>query len=399
MVLECTPTEVTYVAKVLDVVEAEHDADVFLLFVENVESDDDAHTYVSRILDNVETQRQGVNELRAKEGLEPWSLLPPVCHEPRGAPSARLVAMLKWLRLQVPDPGNHLVFGLLPVEIHNVAAYAGAVQGLLPEDEIEPWMAGCRLIVRDDRSCPALIPHLQQHPSDWVLLYERLDLSPAALAQALVEQAEDRSAPAEERVVALAQLAAMDFSHRRYADSFKKWGALFEYYSDKDVPAMQGLCLCGAGDVLRAMGKPEDAKEKYQQGLAYAKEPEHLSVTLNLLLGAGEVCITLAHWEEAEGYLHLAEQIAAAKRMLHPQCDLMARRGIPLIALGRLDDAHALWRACVDMTRVMQYFPRCIETLERIIHLAKSRGLTAQVREHEAELEEVREEQRAGAAA
>ena len=398
MVLSCTDTEVPYVAKVFDLVTAELDGDLFLLFAHNVEPDDDAHTYLTRIIENVEVQRVGANEMRAAEGLEAWPDLPDACHDTSHAPSRRVIALLHWLRERVPDTEHTIVLGLIPVRLGNHAAYASAVQGLLPRDEVMPWMAGCRLLFRDDRAAPALVPHVERHPSDLVVLYEGLDLSPGALTQSLVEQMEDPDVPEEERVVAMMQLAGLDFSHRRYADSYAKWGAVFEYYRAREVPQMQGLALCGAADVLRATGKLPEAKERYQQGLAYCKEPEHIAVTLNLLLGVGEACIALEQWEEAEGYLELAEKIAATRKLLYTQCDVMARRGVPLIALGRIDDAYKLWRVCVDVSRVMKYYERCKETLGSLVALLQRRKMPGEVRKHEAELREVEREEEAAKA-
>jgi tetratricopeptide (TPR) repeat protein len=304
--------------------------------------------------------------------------------------------MMLWVREQIPDTRNHTVVGLLPVAIRNPVAYATVVRPFLPGQELEPWTAGFRILLRDDRSAPMLVPHVAREASDWLIVYEDLDLSPETLAQSLVEQTADREAPEEQRVVAMVQLAALDFSHRRYAEALRKWGALFDYYDRKDVAQMKALCLGGAADVLRATGKLREAKEKYQQGLAYTKNVEHMPVMLNLLLGVGETCIGLQHWEEAEGYLHLAEQIADATRLLHPRCDVMARRGLALLALGRFGDAFSVWRACADVAGVLGYHARGAEALRGLIELRRRAGMSGEVRKLEDELRAVEHDARAG---
>jgi tetratricopeptide (TPR) repeat protein len=67
---------------------------------------------------------------------------------------------------------------------------------------------------------------------------------------------------------ALLQLAALDYSYKRYPAALEKYALLHAWYAEQGLKELQALCLQGTGDVLRAVGKLEQAKERYQQGLA-----------------------------------------------------------------------------------------------------------------------------------
>lgn len=371
LVLDTVDDELAYVLKILQMVEGEHVSDVFLMFAHEF---DDATGFVDAMMDNIEIQRTAVNELRAEDELSPWPALPASCRDPAVEPSRRIIAAVEWLRTQLPAPENHVILGLLPTRLTNPVAYSELLAGLLPRAGIEPWMNGLRVLVRDDRHRPFLIPAMERNPNDWVLFYDRLDLSPAALTQALVEDAGDPDVPEGQRMVALVQLAALDFSHRRYAESYRKWGILFDYYRRMEAPTMQAMALCGAADVLRATGKLADAKARYQQGLAIAQSAETLPAALNLLLGIGEACIGLEHWPEASGYLELADEIASKTMQIYAKCDVMERHGIALLAMGDDEAAETKWRAAVDLSREVRHDHRAASILGLLIALAEERG-------------------------
>lgn len=391
LVLDATDHEIPYVLKVLQVVEGELFGDLFVNFAHPLEELD---SYMDALMANMNAQISGVNALRAEDSLDPWPALPPECTQATCPPSDRIKALVKYVRAQMPEGDHHLVLGLLPAAIADRAAYSRIVGGLLPKQGIEPWMTNVRLILRDDRDQAFLVPYLDGLQPDRVLIYDRLDLSANAMTQALEDDAMDPTIDEGERMTALVQLAALDFSHRRYGESYRKWGVLFAYYHQHESKPMQALCLCGAADVLRAMGRLEDAKARYQSGLALSDALETLPATLNLLVGVGETCILLEHWEEAEGYLALADQVASKTSLVFPKCDIMERHALTLLALGRTDEAAKKWRSTVDLSREMQHFTRAESALSRLISLFEAAKMPLEVKRHRDELAEVQAEQR-----
>lgn len=389
MVLDCTDVEVAYVLKVLEQVEGTHVGDMFLGFVHEAT---DAESYVQAIMANVSVQLTAVNMSREQEGLAPWAPLPAACTDPRVPPPERIKTLLLYIRSCLPEGDHHIVLSLLPTKMKDREGYARVVSGLFPRNGLEPWMAGVRIFVRDDRRRPFLLPQLAREPLDMVLIYDQLDLDTPALTRALEEAAMSPDTPEPERMMALVQIAALDFSYQRYDESYKKWGVLFAYYlREKNLP-MQALALCGAADVLRQVGKLPEAKERYQQGLAVGASLETLPVMLNLLLGIGEVCLRLHQWQEAEGYLGLAGDIARKSLQTGTLCDVLERQGIALRALGRTAEAQALWRASVDLSRQAQYGERAVSVLGHLIALYDEARMIAEKRAHEEELRQVRRE-------
>ncbi len=389
MVLDCTDVEVAYVLKILEQVEGTHVGDMFLGFVHEAT---DAESYVQAVVDNVEVQRAAVNMSREEEGLPPWAPLPPACKDPRLTPSRQIQELLLYLRSCLPDGDHHIVLSLLPTKMRDREGYARVVSGLFPREGLEPWMAGVRIFVRDDRRRPFLLPQLAREPLDMVLIYDQLDLDTPALTKALEDTAMSPATPEPERMMALVQIAALDFSYQRYDESYNKWGVLFAYYSKEKNPPMQALAMCGAADVLRQVGKLPEAKQRYQQGLAIGASLETLPVMLNLLLGVGEVCLRQHEWEEGEGYLDLAGQIAGKTLQTFTLCDVLERRGIALRALGRTADARGLWRASVDLSREVQHYERAISVLGHLVALFDEARMRDEKQAHEEELRQVHEE-------
>lgn len=395
LVLDIVGDEVAYVLKLLDMVEQGRPGDVFLLFAHPLE---DLHGYMTALMANVQTQVDGANALRRQAALEPWPELPPRCLDPRVKASDRLLALVAYVRDRLPEGDHHVVLGLLPTALHDAAAYAEIVGGLIPRRGLEPWMARTRIILRDDRSARFIIPSLAKEGVERVLLYQDLDLSPDGLVQSLVDEAADQAAPEDDRLAALVQLAALDYAHGRLPASIRKWGVSFEAYVRKGNIPMQALCLGGVGDVLRRMGKLAEAKEKYQQGLALAQDLSAFPVALNLLIGVGEVCIQRQEWQEAEGYLAIADQLASKLCLVYPKCDIMDRHGLALLALGRTEAAQAKWRATVDVSREIQHYARCESALHSLIRLYERGRMHTEVRAHRRELEEVERERHAAQA-
>src|SRR5262249_30515749 len=141
-----------------------------------------------------------------------------------------------------------------------------------------------------------------------VQLYE-MDMSTPALCDALVMEAADRSMPAASRMQALLQLAYLDYAYKRYDQAMEKFGKLYSWYRQHDVPAMQALTLQGAGDCLRQTGDTDSAKLRYQQGLTRAMEAKSLPVLAGLTMALGDLHMDLGEHREADGYFGLAAQI------------------------------------------------------------------------------------------
>lgn len=272
-----------------------------------------------------------------------------------------------------------------------VASYMDAVSSLLPSPGAspEPALAGVRLVLRDDKKNPTLIPQLRRQKNPHVLIYEP-DLSPAAMMDAMARQAADPTLSEAERMQVLGQLAAVDFSYGRLEEAAAKYGILYDYYTRGKAPAMQALVLQGVGDILRRAGNLQLARERYGQGLTHALETQSLPLMLSLAYNVGDTSFALKSWSDADGHLDVAQTIAG--KMLNPQlqADAMEKMGIARLELKRYADAVAIWNQAAEICRGCNHRERLCTILERLVAVYAAGRRFLEQRACEAELRSVR---------
>jgi hypothetical protein len=365
-------------------------ANVFGLFPQAVGTTSDA--YVTEVVASLSSQLDGVNTVRTAEGKPAWPPMPSACTDPRLPPSQRLrVAILHARNLVPNDPDNRLVFCLVPQQIESAPAWADAVSSLLPAptSSPDPAWAGVRLILRDDKKNPRLVPELRRQKIPHVLIYEP-DLSPAALMDAMAREAVDPNLTEAERMQVLGQLAALDFAYDRLDDAVAKYGILYDYYTQHEAPAMQALVLQGVGDILRKTGNIPLARERYAQGLTHALATQSLPLMLGLAYHVGDTNLILESWADADGHLDVARTIAG--KMLNPQlqADVMEKMGIARMALQRYADAVAIWEEAAELCRGCDHRDRLCSLLERLIDVYRAGRKVAEQQACETELRAVR---------
>jgi tetratricopeptide (TPR) repeat protein len=289
------------------------------------------------------------------------------------------------------DPDNRLVFCLLPQSIDAVDSYLDAIASLLPApgSTPDPAWAGVRLILRDDKKKPVLIPELRRQKNPHVLVYEP-DLTPAALMDSMARDALDPTLGEAERMEVLGQLAALDFAYDRLDEAAAKYGVLYEYYTRGKAPGMQALVLQGVGDILRKTGKLPLARDRYAQGLTHALETQSLPLLLSLTYNVGDTNLALENWAEADGHLDVARTIAS--KLLNPQlqADAMEKMGIARLQQQRYADAIAIWNEAAEVCRGCNHRDRLGSILERLSALYGTARKLDDQRVVEAELKAVR---------
>lgn len=384
-IFDVTDHDVLFVFSALESLDTQHPDALFLSFAHAFE---DETSYLRELVSSVITQHEAVNHLRTADGLPPWPDLPEAFTDERQPGPQRLRQLITYIRDQLPaEDDARLILTLLPSHIGDPQGYGNLIRGLLPSPALEPWMAFTRLFVRDDRSA-RFLTDLVEHED--VIFYDGLDFSPEATASNLVHAAHAPETPESERMMALTQLAALDFSYRRYDESIRKWAACYAYYDQAEIISMKGLCVCGVADVLREAGKPREAKDKYQQGLALPMSQETLPVVLNLLLGICRTCILLKDWEDAEGYLAMTDQLASHLCQAYPKCEAMERQGYVYYQQKRFGEARTRWRAAIDLTKELEIYDIAERALTHTIAMFEEARMRPEQREHEQELAQLR---------
>lgn len=388
MVVGLDETELVYVMKLLESMDQQDGANVYGVFPESVSG----ASYAGEVIDSLRSQLDAANTVRVSEGNPSWPPMPDRCADARTSATQRLRAAIVHARSVIPgNPDNRLVICLLPQTIESPDAWLDAVSSLLPAPDaaLDPAWVGVRLILRDDKKNPVLIPRLRRQKNAQALVYEP-DLSPAALMDAMARDALDPSLGEGERMQVLGQLAALDYSYGRLEEAAAKYGVLYEYYSRHKVPLMQALVLQGVGDIARRTGNVRLARERYGQGLTHALETQSLPLMLSLAYNVGDTSLVLEQWADADGHLDVARTIAS--KMLNPQlaADAMEKMGIARLAQKRYAEAAEIWNEAAELCRGCNHRDRLCSILERLAALYASGRKVYEQRLCEAELASVR---------
>jgi tetratricopeptide (TPR) repeat protein len=344
-----------------------------------------AAAYITAIATRVEADRMVVNDLLKAGGKPPWPELPVVCFDARQPEGDRLGALIGYLRARMPEGDHRVLWALLPTAIQDRAGFAQVVGLLIPRGEVRPWMRGMRFLVRDDRGSPFIIPTLKAMQAPGVLTYSP-DFSNEAVEAALAEEVADATVPLPQRMSSLLQLAALDYAFQRFEPAVEKYRVLLSYFQKTGAKELQAVVLQGAGDVLRRVGKPAAAKEKYEQGLLLVADTQALVVTMNLSVALGDTCLELAQIDEARGYFELADRIAT--KIVNPfvKADCLEKIGVCLEARQQVGPAARVWHDACQLCRQMGYQRRLSSILRRLAALFRQARMTTELRAAEAEL-------------
>ncbi|MDD1620675.1 MAG: tetratricopeptide repeat protein [Methylococcaceae bacterium] len=341
-----------------------------------------AGDYLQACLDLLILQIEAVNENPAPEE-EPWSPLPLVCLDPRQAPCKRLRAAIEYVREHVHHDTD-IIWGLLPSGIGDRIGYKAMIAPLLARADDQDWMNGHRFLVRDCKTEPFLLPDLKREKADDVLVLD-VDFSEEKSADATIRTVNDVNVPVAERMQALIQLAGLDLAHQRYDQALEKYALLYSHYAEQQDAVGQTLALGGAGDVEMRLGNNLQAKRRYQQALAVAAPDGNLPVLLNLLQAAGECCLQLNQFEEAEGYLNLADQTAG--KLISPFAKISALEKLGAAQLGQRKAIMAVqtWIAAKDLCLEFECPQLAVPILDRLISAYAMAGRSVEAKAYQLE--------------
>jgi tetratricopeptide (TPR) repeat protein len=393
LIVGATSDELAYVITFFQALDEKHPEGYFVVFCHPFES---AARFVDGMVDNLNQQLEGATHLRRERGDEPFPPLPPAAADRRLRPEVRLRIVLEYLASLVPNAKDHYAaVGLLPLECKDYAGYCALMRSLVPAPEPHAWMTPLRIVIWEDRRQQSLFAELKRDQNPHVLTLE-VDFSTPRLTDALAYDAADTALPMPERMACLTQLAALDYSYKRYPDSIEKYGVLYQYYLAQDMKAMQALCLLGVGDALRAGGQPALAKEMLQRGIAVAMDAKALPVLLNLLISATGVCFDLGHHEDAESYADSGAQVSAGALNAFAYADLLEQKGDAQLAQGKNADGMDSYRRCEELCEKYAYYHRWKSVLGKQIALYDSAHMRRERDEHARRLSLIEEMEKRG---
>lgn len=388
LIVGCLPDELAYVLKFLQGLDQQYPQNLFVMFAHPFLS---ASAYLNGAIESLRVQLAAANDMRAERGEPAYPELPPELVDPRGPVEQRLQGLLFYLKGLLPNETEHLVVvGLLPLECPNVDQYAKLVASILPVPTMPEWMGPLRIVAYDDRANRRLGPLLQRHAVDTVLTFD-VDFSTPALTDSLARDAADTSLPVAERMSCLMQLAALDYSYKRYPEALQKYSALHQYYSDLQVPSMQALCLLGAGDTLRAGGRPLEGKTLMQSGVVLCMEHKVLPPLLNLLVSLVEVSFDLRQYADAESYADSGAQVASGLLNGFARADLLEKKGDAALEQRKLKEATTSYQESRELSEKLAHLTRWKSVLTKLVSIHGQANRYKEQRDAEQELARVEE--------
>ncbi len=258
LLVPCDDTEVALLLKALRDLDRESGADMFLLFAEDFES---AGQFLNDTAERLDAEQKLTNEAVAPE-LRKLPPLPGEFLDVERPPAERLEAGLQYARSLVdPRLGQHFVWAMGPGKIGDPESYLELLAQLTPNPDIRPWMRGARIVAR----VPADF-QLETSPltSAKRIRVRPFSIPPDAIEQELLTTAADQKSPPDDRMRAEVQLAYLDCAHGRLDDAITRFLKTLAFYQWAEIPAMEGLVICGLGDVARRQENWHDAEHWYQ---------------------------------------------------------------------------------------------------------------------------------------
>jgi hypothetical protein len=331
--------------------------------------------YVSVAIERLAEQHGIACDFAIEQGLAPLPPMPDALFDDTVLPGRRLFDAVVWATTLMPRRGgNRLVWIMCPAQIADREQYHRLVRVFLPDQGVEPWMAGLRLVFRDEPGAEQEAPDIAQSPR--VRLLE-VDFGPESIERGLDEDAQNEELPDEQRMHALLSLAILDSGHGRLSEAATRFEVLLGYYQQTHNLAMQAFVINAFGDLCRTAGDLAKAQHWYECAAAPATEAKDAVVLASITRNLGELAFEQQRFAEAEEYFDGLDQLAA--HMLQPETKASALewRGLSLEQLGREQEAAEVWESAALLCRNIG-LPELLRInlghLERVYHRTGARG-------------------------
>lgn len=396
LLVSCRSADCAYVARFLDGQDTARPESFFIVWPGEFV---DAGAYVSSLVAFLEQRLEVARAPRAERGEPPFPAVPAGLKDDRREPAQRLREWLSFLVTLLDDPTRQsFVVGLLPSACRDLSGYARLIESILPVPTRPAWLEPLRIVAFDSKESPQLVPRLNDGNVDSVLTWE-VDFSTPALTDALAREASNPSLPTEQRMLSMMQLAGLDFAHQRHTDARHKFAVLYDYYSSPPQPAMQAICLHGAGESLVTTGQVEEGKTFFERALLACMQDDHshgpMLIVLQSLI---RVCFSLQRYPEAESYAKSGAALAAG--LLNPvlYAYLEELRGDAQRAQGKAE-ALETYEHARKLSRKYEQLATWKSVLDKLIELHSDAGRDGVAHELNREREHVESLERSGGAA
>jgi tetratricopeptide (TPR) repeat protein len=260
LLVPCEDTDVPLLLKALRDLDRESGSDLFLLFAEDFSAPD---TFV----DNIAARLREEHELTNAAGPDAPKLPPlPAGFMEGGQPALdRLEAGMRYAHSLIDSrQGQHFVWGMGPGRIDDARGYLELLARLLPRPDIRPWMRGARIVARVPADYRLPESHLKR------VRVRPFTIPPDVHEKELEATAADEKLSQVDRMQAEVQLAYLDYAHSRFSEAIERFLKALAFFQWAEIPVMEGLIICGLGDIARRQDNLREARHWYECALVPA---------------------------------------------------------------------------------------------------------------------------------
>jgi tetratricopeptide (TPR) repeat protein len=294
LLVPCEDSDVALLLKALRDLDRESGADLFLLFAEDFRTPD---AFVNSIAQSVQEEQELTNEAVGPD----FSKLPPLpsdFFDRKNPPPARLEAGLRYAHSLIDiRQGQHFLWAMGPGTISDPQAYLELLAQLTPNPDIRPWMRGARIVARVpadfqlDRSPLADAERVQVKP---------FTIPPNAQEEELLATANNPKVPLGDRMQAEVQLAYLDYAYSRFEKAIERFLKALAFFQWAEIPAMEGLIICGLGDIARRQGNLPEAQHWYACAVEPSVKANNPILMSNIVQNLAAVAFQERRFSDAE---------------------------------------------------------------------------------------------------
>jgi tetratricopeptide (TPR) repeat protein len=375
----CRDQDVAMTLQVLRDVDESSGTDLFLFFSHEFR---EASSYVAAAAKQLATEHALACEAAKLDGKPELPPLPATLLNEERPIAQRLREMLDYARAQLPREGGHrLIWGMMPLVIHDLRGWRELWSTLLPGPKVQPWMRSLRLIFREATSLIDELPFILRAPRVG-LAYP--DFGPAALSAALEKESKDEGLPEPQRMQSLLQVACLDYAHGREQAAIEKYQVLLAYYEQTGNLPLQAFVLNCIGDVFHRRGDLAQAQHFYERAVPPIVKSPSLVVFATIVKNLGDVAYAQRQYPRAEKYYDGWEKLAAKMFDLDSMVRAEEWRGRSQEQQGAWERATESWQAAAHLSRkvgLKPYLKNILGHLERAYQHRRMHDQLAQVRQ------------------
>jgi hypothetical protein len=294
LLVPCADSDVGLLMKALRELDRKSGADLFLLFAEDFSAPD---AFLHDIAQRMQEEHKLTNEAVGSD-IPRLPPLPADFLDLKSPPSVRLEAGLRYAHSLIePRQGQHFVWGMGPGTIGDSKSYLELLAQLPPKPDILPWMRGARIVARVpadfqlDRSPLAKAKRVQVKP---------FTIPPNAQEEELLAAASDLKAPLGDRMQAEVQLAYLDYAYSRFDQAIQRFLKALAFFQWAEIPVMEGLIICGLGDIARRQGNLKEAQHWYGCAVVPASKAGNPILMSNIVQNLAAVAFQEKRFGDAE---------------------------------------------------------------------------------------------------